>query len=141
MNKLYLLLLFVMPHYIYSQQSLNQESDSIKTPMQEINMQEGIEQLLQKNKQIYYEKRGIEGFCVQIYSGDSRGESQKIKSQFMKRFPEIESVVYERVSPNWKVRVGKCRTRLEAKKLQSIIRNVYSGSYITEINIPIGEFD
>ena len=51
MNKLYLLLLFVMPHYIYSQQSLNQESDSIKTPMQEINMQEGIEQLLQKNKQ------------------------------------------------------------------------------------------
>jgi hypothetical protein len=141
MNKLYLLLLFVMPHYIYSQQSLNQESDSIKTPMQEINMQEGIEQLLQKNKQIYYEKGGIEGFCVQIYSGDSREECQKIKYQFMKIFPEITTIHYERVSPNWKVRVGKCRTRLEAKKLQSIIRKVYSGSYITEINIPIGEFD
>ena len=141
MNKLYLLLLFVMPHYIYSQQSLNQESDSIKTPMQEINMQEGIEQLLQKNKQIYYEKGGIEGFCVQIYSGDSREECQKIKYQFMKIFPEITTIFYERVSPNWKVRVGKCRTRLEAKKLQSIIRKVYSGSYITEINIPIGEFD
>ena len=130
-----------MPHYIYSQQSLNQESDSIKTPMQEINMQEGIEQLLQKNKQIYYEKGGIEGFCVQIYSGDSREECQKIKYQFMKIFPEITTIHYERVSPNWKVRVGKYRTRLEAKKLQSIIRKVYSGSYITEINIPIGEFD
>ena len=141
MNKLYLLLLFVMPHYIYSQQSLNQESDSIKTPMQEINMQEGIEQLLQKNKQIYYEKGGIEGFCIQIYSGDSREECQKIKYQFMKIFPEITTIYYERVSPNWKVRIGKYRTRLEAKKLQSIIRKVYPGSYITEIIVPFGEFD
>ena len=141
MNKLYLLILFVVPHYIYSQQSSNQESDSIKTPIQEINMQEGIEQLLQKNQQIYYEKGGIEGFCVQIYSGDSREECQKLKYQFMKIFPEITTIHYERVSPNWKVRVGKCRTRLEAKKLQSIIRKVYPGSYITEIIFPVGEFD
>ena len=141
MNKLYLLLLFVMPHYIYSQQSLNQESDSIKTPMQEINMQEGIEQLLSKNQQIHYKKGGIGGFCIQIYSGNSKEECQKIKSQVMMRFPEITSVHYERVSPNWKVRIGKYRTKLEAKKLQSIIRKVYLSSYITEINVPIGEFD
>ena len=136
MNKLYLLILFVVPHYIYSQQSLNQESDSLK-----INMQEGIEQLLQKNQQIYYEKGGIEGFCVQIYSGDSREECQKIKYQFMKRFPKITTVHYERVNPNWKVRVGKFRTKLEAKKLQSIIRKIYPGSYIIEIIVPVGEFD
>ena len=141
MNKLYLLILFVVPHYIYSQQSENQKSDSIKIINHEIHMQEGIEQLLQKNKQIHYEKGGIEGFCVQIYSGDNREKSQKIKYQFMKRFSEITSVYYERVSPNWKVRVGKCRTKLEAKKLQSIIKKVYPGSYITEIIVPVGEFD
>ena len=78
---------------------------------------------------------------MQIYSRDSREECQKIKYQFMRIFPEITTIHYERVSPNWKVRVGKYRTRLEAKKLQSIIRKVYPGSYITEINIPIGEFD
>ena len=141
MNKLYLLILFVVPHYIYSQQSLNQESDSVKTLIQEINMQEGIEQLLQKNQQIDYEKGGIEGFCVQIYSGDSREESQKIKYQFMKKFNEITSVSYERINPNWKVRVGKYRTKLEAKKLQSIIREFYPGSYIIKIIVPFGEFD
>ena len=141
MNKLYLFILFIVPHYIYSQQSSNQESDSVKIINHEIHMQEGIEQLLRKNQQIYYEKGGIEGFCVQIYSGDSREESQKIKYQFMKRFPEITTVYYERINPNWKVRVGKCRTKLEAKKLHSIIRKMYPGSYITEINIPIGEFD
>ena len=141
MNKLYLLILFVVPHYIYSQQSSNQESDSVKTFIQEINMQEGIEQLLSKNQQIHYKKGGIGGFCIQIYSGNSKEECQKIKSQVMMRFPEITSVHYERVSPNWKVRIGKCRTKLEAKKLQSIIRKVYPDSYIIEINVPIGEFD
>jgi len=141
MNKLYLLIVFVIPNYIYSQQSGNQESNSFKITNHEIHMQKGIEQLLRKNQQIHYEKGGIEGFCVQIYSGDSRGESQRIKSQFMRRFPEIESIFYERVSPNWKVRIGKCRTKLEAKKLQSIIRKVYPGSYIIEIIVPVGEFD
>ena len=141
MNKLYIFILFVAPHYIYSQQYSNQESDSVKTFIQEINMEEGIKQLLRKNQQIYYEKGGIDGFCVQIYSGDSRGECQTIKYQFMKRFPEITSVYYERISPNWKVRVGKCRTKLEAKKLQSIIREFYPGSYIIKIIVPFGEFD
>ena len=141
MNKLYLLILLVVPHYIYSQQSLNQESDSVKILIQEINMQEGIEQLLQKNQQIYYEKGGIEGFCVQIYSGDSREESQRIKSQFIRRFPEIKSIFYERVSPNWKVRVGELRTRLEVKKLQRVIKEMYPSAYITEKNVPFGRFD
>ena len=141
MNKLYLLILFVVPNYIYSQQSANQESDSVKIINHEIHMKEGIKQLLQKNQQIHYKKGGIGGFCIQIYSGNSKEECQKIKSQVMMRFPEITSVHYERVSPNWKVRVGKCRTKLEAKKLQSIIRKVYPGSYITEIHVPIGEFD
>ena len=141
MNKLYLLILFVVPNYIYSQQSANQESDSVKIINHEIHMQEGIKQLLQKNQQIHYKKGGIGGFCIQIYSGNSKEECQKIKSQVMMKFPEITSVHYERVSPNWKVRIGKCRTKLEAKKLQSIIRKVYPDSYIIEINVPIGEFD
>ena len=141
MNKLYLLIVFVIPNYIYSQQSGNQESNSLKITNHAIHMQKGIEKLLRKNQQIHYEKGGIEGFCVQIYSGDSRGESQRIKSQFMRIFPEIESVFYERVSPNWKVRVGKLRTRLEVKKLQSIIKEMYPNAYITEKTVPFRGFD
>ena len=141
MNKLYLLIVFVIPNYIYSQQSENQESDSVKKTNHEIHMQKGIEQLLRKNQQIHYEKGGMEGFCVQIYSGDSREESQRIKSQFMRRFPEIKSIFYERVSPNWNVRVGKLRTRLEVKKLQSVIKEIYPSSYITEKIVPFGRFD
>ena len=141
MNKLYLIIVFVIPNYIYSQQSGNQEFNSFKITNHEIHMQKGIEQLLRKSQQMHYEKAGMEGFCVQIYSGDNREESQKIKYQFMKKFNEITSVSYERINPNWKVRVGKYRTKLEAKKLQSIIREFYPGSYIIRIIVPFGEFD
>ena len=141
MNKLYLLIVFVIPNYIYSQQSENQESDSVKITNHEIYMQKGIKKLLRKNQQIHYEKGGIKGFCVQIYSGDSREDAKRIKSQFMRRFPEMKSIFYERVSPNWKVRVGKLRTRLEVKKLQSIIKEMYPSAYITEKIVPFGRFD
>lgn len=141
MNKLYLLIVFVIPNYIYSQQSGNQESNSFKITSHEIHMQKGIEKLLRKNQQIDSDKLGIEGFCVQIYSGDSREDAKRIKSQFMRRFPEIKSISYERVSPNWKVRVGKFRTRLEVKKLQSVIKEMYPSAYITEKNVPFGRFD
>ncbi len=142
MNKVYLLIiLFVIPNHIYSQESIKQEVDSIERINYGEYMDIEIEQLLKKNKDIHYKKGGIEGFCVQIYSGESRGESQRIKSQFMKRFPEIKSVFYERVSPNWKVRVGKFRTRLEVKKLQSVIKEIYPSAYITEKIVPFGRFD
>ena len=34
----------------------------------------------------------------------------------MKKFPEIKSIQYERISPNWKVKVGKFRTKTEAQR-------------------------
>jgi hypothetical protein len=59
----------------------------------------------------------------------------------MKKFPEITSVTYERINPNWKVRAGKFRTKLEAEKLKSIISEEFPGCYISKIIVTIGEFD
>ena len=67
-------------------------------------------------------KLGLDGFCIQIYNGQSREEAQRMKYRFMKLFPEITSVTYKRVNPNWKVTVGKFRTKLEAQKLQKTIK-------------------
>ena len=142
MNKLFLLILLVIPNFIYSQQSENQESDSVKIINHEIHMQKGIEQLLRKNQQIHFDKGGIKGFCVQIYSGDSYDKSKEVEDDFRKYFPEITSVRIKRVPPNWKVRVGKCRTKLEAKELQNKIKKMCpDASNPREIIIPFGEFD
>lgn len=141
MNKLCFLILLVLPHFIYSQQYEIQENDSIDVIDYGEYMGGGIKRLLKKHQQIHFRHQGIQGFCVQIYSGNSKEEAEKIKYQCIKKFPNITSVEYVRVSPNWKVRAGKCRTKLEAKKLQNKIKKKYPGAYITEIIVPIGEFD
>ena len=96
---------------------------------------------MHENKQINKLNNGIKGFCVQIYLGDSRDKAQKTKYRFMKKFPEIKSIQYERISPNWKVKVGKFRTKLEAQKLKRTIHSEYPNCFITEIIVPVGEFD
>mgnify|MGYP001211489811 FL=1 len=59
----------------------------------------------------------------------------------MKKFPKITTVSYERVNPNWVVKVGKFRTKLEAQKLQNTISSVYPNTFIINVTVRTGEFD
>ena len=117
MKKLILISLFLISKISYSQ--INHDTISeIHHSKIEINYENGIKELMEKHTQINKLNNGIKGFCVQIYLGDSRDKGSKTKYKFMKKFPEIKSVQYERISPNWKVKVGKFRTKLEARKTQ-----------------------
>ena len=140
MKKWIPILLFIIPQFCFSQVQSDSTSERKESTI-EINMQEGISELMERNQQINLLKKGIEGFCVQIYLGNSREQAQKTKYSFMKKFPKIKSVSYERVSPNWKVRVGKYRTKIEAEKLKNFIISDYPNCFITEIIVPVGEFD
>ena len=66
----------------------------------EIKYDEGIKELMEKFLEIHMLNNGIKGYSVQIYLGDNRAEAQSIKYNFMKSFPHIKSVQYERVTPN-----------------------------------------
>ena len=140
MKKLILIPLFIFSKLSYSQINSHTISEIYHSKI-EIKYEDGVKELMQKHKQINKLKNGINGFCVQIYLGDSRDQAQKTKYKFMKNFPEIKSVQYERISPNWKVKVGKFRTKLEAEKLKKIIYNEYPNCFITEIIVPLAEFD
>jgi len=140
MKKLALIVFILSPILFFGQQSSDSLSN-INSVRSTINMQKGIAELMIKNQQINKLNGGIKGYCVQIYLGESREKAQKTKYKFMKLFPEIKNVSYERVSPNWKVRVGKFRTKLESEKLQSLILSEYPNSFIIEIKVPVGEFD
>ena len=129
----------LFPFLVFSQTQSSYDSVIKTDPI--INLQEGIEGLMQKNLEINKSTDGIEGYCVQLYSGNDRGKAQSLKYKFMKKFPEITSVTYERINPNWKVRAGKFRTKLEAEKLKSIISEEFPGCYISKIIVTIGEFD
>ena len=140
MKKLILISFFIISTISYSQ--INYDiSTEIHHSTIKINYENGIKELIEKYKQINKLNNGIKGFCVQIYLGDSREKAQKTKYNFMKKFSEIKSIQYERISPNWKVKVGKFRTKLEAQRLKRTIHSEYPNCFITEIIVPIGEFD
>ena len=113
----------------------------INNSIVEIKYDEGIKELIEKFLEINMLNNGIKGYSVQIYLGDNRAEAQSIKYNFMKSFPHIKSVQYERVTPNWKVKAGRFRTKIEAEKLKNTIKSKFPNCFISEVTVPIGEFD
>ena len=133
--------LFIIISYS-SKSQINYDSiPKINNSIIEINYDEGIKELMERFQEINMLNNGIKGYSVQIYLGDNRAEAQSIKYNFMKIFPNIKSIQYERVSPNWKVKAGKFRTKIEAEKLKNMIKSKFPNCFISEITVPIGDFD
>ena len=134
------ILLFISP-FLFAQTNMITSANTIDESSQKIVLENGIAKLLNKYSNINNDKEGIEGFCIQIYVGSNREKAQQTKYKFMRSFPEITSVTYERINPNWKVRVGKLRTKLEALKLQNRIKEEFPNCFISGIIVKVGEFD
>lgn len=77
-------------------------------------------------------KEGTEGFRVEIFfsSGSkSRENAMRKKTEFLRNFPD-QTAYMSFQSPNFKVRVGDCRTKNEALKLKEEIRSHYPNAFI-----------
>jgi hypothetical protein len=73
--------------------------------------------------------RSGRGFRVQIYNGNDRTEATRIKIDFMRRFPGIRTYMTY-VQPQFRVKVGDFRTRLEAEKMYQQVSALYNPSMI-----------
>ena len=71
----------------------------------------------------------VSGFRVQIFSGLDRQQAYAEQSKFKIRFPSHSSYI-SYVQPNYRVRVGDFRTRLEAEKFMNEQKRVYSSMFI-----------
>jgi hypothetical protein len=75
-------------------------------------------------------KGGMDGYRVQIYSGNKDG-AFKLKSQFISRFPEHNvHIIFQ--TPEFYVRVGDFRTPSEAIKLLHTIEREFRDPFIIE---------
>jgi hypothetical protein len=88
----------------------------------------------------YEDNKGIPGYRIQIFfdSGANSGErARKAKEEFELVFPDIPGYVTWK-SPNFRVRVGDFRTRLEAEKALKDISREYPNAWVIkdEINYP-----
>ncbi|MBK9177701.1 MAG: SPOR domain-containing protein [Flavobacteriales bacterium] len=93
-----------------------------------------VERLMQQYKDLDHPQPG---FRVQIFLGE-RKAAEDTKRTFLQRNPDIPA--YQSwLAPNWRLRVGDCRTRLEAERLLRDLRTTYPGSYIVpdEIEMPL----
>jgi propanediol dehydratase small subunit len=99
-----------------------------------------LDSLLNRHIRINKAKGTIEGYRVQIHiaSGtNSKKMANDTKAAFLSKYPDIEAyVIYQQ--PNFKVRAGDFRTRLEAHKLLHNLKRDYPGAFIVkdDINFP-----
>lgn len=81
-------------------------------------------------------KHPQKGYRVQIFLGD-RATAEATKRSFLQKNPDIPAYL-SWLAPNFRLRVGDLRTRLEAEHLLRDMKVLYPGSYIVpdEIEMP-----
>lgn len=95
-----------------------------------------VDDLMKRQKEINLQKQTIPGFRIQVYFGANRQKAMEVKSDFTYKHPNLNAYLsYQQ--PNFKVRVGDYRTRLEAQKFLKDIQGVYVTSFIVQDDIRI----
>lgn len=77
------------------------------------------------------------GYRVQIFFGSSRQAAYDAQAKMNEEYPELRTYI-SYTEPNFKVRAGDFRTRLEAQKLVEEVRPMFTSIFIIpeKINIP-----
>ena len=95
-----------------------------------------LDKLMDMYKDIDTKNPVTTGYRIQIYSESNRAEVQKVKDKFYAQFPgKRPFIVYN--APNFKLRIGNYRSRMEAFKDLTEVLTAYSTAFIVkdEINL------
>lgn len=116
-----------------------QDKDTGKGHVQII-QDEKVDLLVSKHIQINQNRKGIEGFRIQIFfdsGNNSKTKAESIYEGFKAKFPDVGAYLSFK-SPNYKVRVGDFRTRLDAQRFLNEIITEYPNAWIIAdmINLP-----
>jgi hypothetical protein len=131
-----LFLLFLFPSLLaLGQDSLSGEKRNIR-----IISDPKVIRLTDVYKQVNAESQKMPGYRVQLFYGSDRKRANEVKSEFLRRYPEVAAyLVYQQ--PNYKVRVGDFRTRLEAYELYRKLLPDFSSSFIVTDDIKLPPLD
>lgn len=104
----------------------------------------GINALVQLHTTINKNHQYISGFRIQIFSGSSYDhpieELQLFKENFEKDFPDVPAYL-NYIDPDFKIRVGNFRNRLDCIPTLKKIRRKYPSCYAVKTEIPISDLD
>ena len=79
----------------------------------------------------------IEGFRIQLFFDSERDALNEARSRFFSLYPTIDTYTTYN-APNFFLRVGDFRTRMEAEKIKAEIEDIFPTSFIVQetINLP-----
>lgn len=93
-----------------------------------------VKLLMNRHIAINQAKNTMPGYRVQIYFGSQRTEANDVKENFTELYPDMSSyLIYHQ--PNFKIRVGDFKTRLEAMKFLKEIQARYATSFLVEDDV------
>ncbi|MCK6650490.1 MAG: SPOR domain-containing protein [Bacteroidia bacterium] len=79
-------------------------------------------------------KSSIDGYRIKIHFGSDKTKAKEIKGKFIAKFPLIPA--YEKYDqPNFNIRVGNFRTKLDAYKALKEIQPEFPSSFIVQDEI------
>lgn len=92
-----------------------------------------IEDLVAKHIEIN-SKAAIKGYRVKIHFGADKNKAKEIKAKFLAQFPTVAA--YEKYDqPNFNIRVGDFRTKLEAYKFLKALQPEFPSAFIVQDEI------
>ncbi|MGA2822471.1 MAG: SPOR domain-containing protein [Bacteroidales bacterium] len=129
------LFLFSGPAVMSFAQEKNKEKGHIQ-----IIQDDKVDLLVSKHIQINQNRKSMEGYRIQIFfdsGNNSKTKAQSIYEGFKAKYPDIGAYLSFK-SPNYKVRVGDFRTRLDAQRFLNDIIDEYPNAWIIAdmINLP-----
>lgn len=96
-----------------------------------------VNQLVERHKSINAQKMSMPGYRIQLYFGSDRARANNMRLDFLQQYPDVGAyVIYQQ--PNFKLRIGDFKTRLEAATFLNEMMPGYSMSFIVtdEVKLP-----
>jgi len=99
-----------------------------------------IDELVQKQVKLSVAGSNEDGYRIQIFSdsgNNSKTKAQSVMDEFLAKYPEMKAYLVFK-SPNYKVKIGDFRSRLDAIRYLNRISAEFSNAFIISdlINLP-----
>ena len=94
--------------------------------------------LVEKHKKLNAAHQSMPGYRIQLYFGNDRSHANDLKAQFLNSNPKVSAYVLYR-QPNFKLRVGDFKSRLEALKFLKEIQPDYNSAFIVQDEVKLPE--
>ena len=114
----------------------------VKAQNQNVNTSndELVSDLVERHKRIGLLKQTTSGYRIQLYFGSERSKAAEIKTDFTNNFTNTPAyLIYQQ--PNFKIRVGDFKTRMEAFAFLESIKEFYTTSFIVPDEIKLSKRD